>query len=167
MRRYMGVGVIMIKIKLVAVGKVKEEYFRAAIAEYAKRLNAFCKFEIVELKEENFRDVDRSTIEKSLSAEGERIKTSLKGYSVALAVEGKQCSSEELAAKLKNLIDGGVGEITFVIGGSYGIDDNVKSFCAEKISFSKMTFPHTLMRVIATEQLYRAFTIINGKDYHK
>ena len=163
----MGCGVVVIKIRLIAVGKIKEEYFKEAVIEYSKRLSAFCKFEIVELKEENFRDADYSTIAKTLESEGERIKEALRGYSIAIAVEGKKYSSESFAYKIKNLTDGGAGELTFVIGGSYGIAEDVKKLCREKLSFSDMTFPHTLMRVIATEQLYRAFTILNGKEYHK
>lgn len=157
----------MIKIRLVAVGKVKEEYYRNAIDEYAKRLGAFCKFEIIELKEENFKTADAAATDKILSVEGGRIKDALRGYPIAFAVEGKELSSEKFAEKIKYLVDSGVGEITFVIGGSYGIKQEVKSLCKEKISFSQMTFPHTLTRVIACEQIYRAFTIINGKEYHK
>ena len=149
-------GVDMIKIRLLVVGKVKEKYFQDAIAEYSKRLSAFCKFDIIELKEENFRATDNSSINKTLNVEGERIKAAIQGYPIAFAVEGRHISSEELAAK-----------ITFIIGGSYGIEDGVKSICKEKISLSQMTFPHTLARVIVCEQLYRAFTIINGKEYHK
>ena len=157
----------MIKIRLVAVGKIKENYFREAVSEYSKRLSAFCKFEIVELKEENFHDVDYSTITKTLEIEGERIKEALRGYPIAFAIEGEKYSSDGFAKKIKNFIDCGIGEITFVVGGSYGIAEDVKKLCREKISFSDMTFPHTLMRVIVTEQLYRAFTILNGKEYHK
>ena len=160
-------GVDMIKIRLLVVGKVKEKYFHDAIAEYSKRLSAFCKFDIIELKEENFRATDNSSINKTLNVEGERIKAAIQGYPIAFAVEGRHISSEDLAAKIKRLTDGGVGEITFIIGGSYGIEDGVKSICKEKISLSQMTFPHTLARVIVCEQLYRAFTIINGKEYHK
>lgn len=157
----------MIKVRLVAVGKVKEEYFRQAILEYSKRLSAFCKFEIVELKEENFRGESLAVAEKSLKCEGERIAENLRGYTIAFAVEGKRISSEGLADKLKKLSDSGIGEITFVIGGSYGIEKGVKASCNERISFSDMTFPHTLARVVACEQIYRAFTIIAGKEYHK
>ena len=149
----------MIKIRLVAVGKVKEEYYRNAIDEYAKRLGAFCKFEIIELKEENFKTADAAATDKILSVEGGRIKDALRGYPIAFAVEGKELSSEKFAEKIKYLVDSG--------GGSYGIKQEVKSLCKEKISFSQMTFPHTLTRVIACEQIYRAFTIINGKEYHK
>ena len=97
----------------------------------------------------------------------ERIEKAIKGYPIVLAIEGKKISSEDLAKTLKTLIDRGEGEISFIIGGSYGVDERVKTLCREKISFSAMTFPHTLMRVIATEQLYRAFSINAGSEYHK
>lgn len=157
----------MIKIKLIAVGRVKEEYFRNAIAEYAKRLGAFCKFEIVEVKEENYSKCDDASIKKILDVEGERISSAMSGYCVAFAVEGDKISSEGLAQKIKRLADKGESEISFIIGGSYGLRDKIKSACKERISLSDMTFPHTLTRVIVCEQIYRAFTIINGKEYHK
>lgn len=152
----------MIKIRLIAVGKVKEDYFRKATEEYIKRLSRFCEFEIAEVKDETLGEK-----EKILSIEGERIERAARGYKVALAVEGKKYSSEEFAALIKKAIDRGVGEISFIIGGSYGIDERVKNECDAKISFSDMTFPHTMMRVLFTEQLYRAFTIINNAEYHK
>ena len=157
----------MIKIKLVAVGKVKEEYFRAAAAEYFKRLSRFCDFSCEEVKEENFRETDEATKEKILRTEGERIERAAKGYRICFAVEGKKTTSEGLAAKIKSLSDAGVGEITFILGGSYGIDEGVKKRSDELTSFSDMTFPHTLARVMAAEQIYRAFSIINGNGYHK
>lgn len=156
----------MVKIRLVAVGRIKEKYYAEAVAEYAKRLRRFCDFEIVEVKEENYDKQTFGEISKILFAEGERIEKAVKGYAVALAIEGEKISSENFAARLKKLIDEGKGEITFIIGGSYGIENAVKDK-AKKISFSDMTFPHTLMRVIFTEQLYRAFTIINNAEYHK
>lgn len=157
----------MIKIKLVAVGKVKEKYFTEAISEYSKRLKGYCDFSLIEVKEENFKNPSASDIKKILAVEGERIENAVKGYPIALAIEGKKLSSEELAKKIKALTDRGEGEICFIIGGSYGIDERVKALCKEKISFSDMTFPHTLMRVMATEQLYRAFAINAGSEYHK
>ena len=157
----------MIKIRLIAVGKVKEKYFTEAIAEYTKRLSGYCEFSIIELKEENFKNPSSAEIKKILSIEGERIEKAIKGYPIVLAIEGKKISSEDLAKTLKTLIDRGEGEISFIIGGSYGVDERVKTLCREKISFSSMTFPHTLMRVIATEQLYRAFSINAGSEYHK
>ncbi|MBR2336343.1 MAG: 23S rRNA (pseudouridine(1915)-N(3))-methyltransferase RlmH [Clostridia bacterium] len=155
------------KIKLVAVGKVKEKYFTEAISEYSKRLKGYCDFSLIEVKEENFKNPSASDIKKILAVEGERIENAVKGYPIALAIEGKKLSSEELAKKIKALTDRGEGEICFIIGGSYGIDERVKALCKEKISFSDMTFPHTLMRVMATEQLYRAFAINAGSEYHK
>ena len=157
----------MIKIKLIAVGKVKEKYFSEAILEYSKRLKGYCDFTIVELKEENYKNPSVADIKKILSIEGGRIETAIKGYPIALAIEGKKLSSEDLSKKIKSLTDRGEGEICFIIGGSYGIDERVKGLCKESISFSDMTFPHTLMRVMATEQLYRAFAISAGSEYHK
>ena len=157
----------MIKIRLIAVGKVKEKYFSEAILEYSKRLNGYCEFSLVEVKEENFKNPSQADIKKILTVEGERIEKAIKGYSIALAIEGKKISSDELAKKIKNLTDRGEGEICFIIGGSYGIEERVKNLCKERISFSDMTFPHTLMRVMTTEQLYRAFAINAGSEYHK
>ena len=156
----------MIKIRLVAVGRIKEKYYAEAVEEYSKRLSRFCDFKIVEVAEENYQKSDGAR-GKILSAEGERIEKAIKGYAVALAVEGRKISSEKLAEFIRKKTDGGIGEITFIIGGSYGIKEEVKQKCGDKISFSDMTFPHTLMRVMLTEQLYRAFTIIAGAEYHK
>ena len=151
----------MFKIKIIAVGKVKEEYFRSGIAEYVKRLNKYCSVEMIEIKEENLSDV-----KKTLKLEAENIISRVKGKSYALCVEGKEISSAELAKLVSSSVDAGE-ELTFIIGSSYGLDESVKSAVSGKISFSKMTFPHTLARLILTEQLYRAFTIINGNTYHK
>lgn len=158
----------MIKIRIAAVGKVKESYFREGIAEYAKRLSRYCEFEIAEVKEENFNDrPDDASIAKILKTEGERLSKAAKGYTIALAVEGRKLSSEKLARTIGNLTDSGEGEITFLIGGSYGIDEELKKRCLDRISFSDMTFPHALMRLIACEQIYRAFSILAGSEYHK
>ena len=156
----------MIKIRLVAVGKVKEKYFSDAIAEYSKRLSRFCDFSVIEVKEENYEKFTKGDIPKILSVEGERISSAVKGYPVCLAIEGEKLSSEEFAKFIEKLASNGNGEITFIIGGSYGIAEDIKKK-SKKISFSDMTFPHTLARVIAVEQLYRAFTIINNTEYHK
>ncbi|MBQ7374121.1 MAG: 23S rRNA (pseudouridine(1915)-N(3))-methyltransferase RlmH [Clostridia bacterium] len=155
------------KIRVVAVGKVKEKYFQEAIAEYSKRLSAYVDFSIIELKEENYKNPSLSDINKILTVEGERIEKAMKGYCFVLAIEGKKYGSTELAKKIKSLTDRGEGEITFIIGGSYGVADRVKRLCKESLSFSDMTFPHTLMRVILSEQIYRAFSIIAGSEYHK
>ena len=157
----------MIKINIVAVGKVKERYFQDGIDEYVKRLSRYAKVTINEVKEKNItNEPNQSEIQEILKREGDEIKKELKGYVVAMAIEGKKLSSEGLATfieKAKNLR----GEITFVIGGSYGIDECVKKAADERISVSDMTFPHTLLRLMLTEQIYRAFTILEDGKYHK
>ncbi len=156
----------MIKVNLVCVGKVKEKYFSEGISEYTKRLSRFCDFSIIEVNEENYQKVNESLIQEIKEIEGERIAPFLKGKIYCLAIEGKKLSSESFASEIKSRIDLGDGVLTFVIGGSYGISDNIKKK-ANLISFSVMTFPHTLFRLMFTEQLYRAFTIISGSNYHK
>ena len=159
----------MIKINLIAVGKIKEKYFAEGVGEYVKRLSAFCDFKIVEIEEENFKKTDVALEEKIREIEGERILKVLSVFSgkiYALAIEGKKFDSKSFA----KVIEGGLssGEnIAFIIGGSYGLSPKVKSRADALVSFSDMTFPHALFRLMFTEQLYRAFTIINGKNYHK
>ena len=145
----------MQKIYFVVVGKIKESFYRDAVAEYAKRISRFAKVEIKELPEG-----------ANLETEADDILRSIKGYAIALAVEGEKLSSEKLAAKLKKLTDAGK-EITFIIGSSCGLSDRVKEAADYKLSFSDMTFPHQLMRVILAEQVYRAFMINAGSTYHK
>ncbi|MBO4572267.1 MAG: 23S rRNA (pseudouridine(1915)-N(3))-methyltransferase RlmH [Clostridia bacterium] len=150
----------MFKVKIIAVGKVKEDYIRQGIEEYSKRLKAFCSVEMTEIKEEVGDDMH------NLKAEAENILPKMGLNAYALAIEGEKLSSEKFAATVKKAIDSG-SELTFIIGSSNGLDDKVKQAAKGKISFSDMTFPHTLARLILFEQLYRAFTIINGKAYHK
>jgi 23S rRNA (pseudouridine1915-N3)-methyltransferase len=157
----------MVKINLVAVGKVKEKYFSEGINEYVKRLNRYCDFKIIEIGEENFTKVDDAVIENVKNKEGEKILPHLKGRVFAMAIEGKKYSSEKFAVKIKDFIDAGEGVLTFVIGGSYGLSNAVKARADELISFSDMTFPHTLFRLMFTEQIYRAFSINSGSAYHK
>ena len=145
----------MQKINFVVVGKIKESFYREAVAEYAKRLSRFVKLEIKELPEG-----------ASLETEADDILRTAKGYIVALCVEGEKLSSEKLAAKLKILEDRGK-EITFVIGSSCGLSQRVKQAADFRLSFSDMTFPHQLMRVILAEQVYRAYMIKAGATYHK
>lgn len=145
----------MIKVHLVVVGKIKESFFREAVEEYEKRLTRFCSLDIRELPE-------RRTIEE----EAEDILRAAKGYIFALAVEGKACSSEQFAKKIQTVVDSGK-ELTFLIGSSYGLSEKVKEHANEKLSFSELTFPHQLMRVILLEQIYRAFMINSGSEYHK
>lgn len=145
----------MQKIYFVVVGKIKEAFYRDAVAEYIKRLSRFAKTEIRELPEG-----------VNPEAEADDILRAVRGYIVALAVEGEKISSEGLASHLKKLGDEG-REITFVIGSSCGLSERVKSAADWKLSFSDMTFPHQLMRVILAEQVYRAFMINSGSAYHK
>lgn len=157
----------MIKINAVVVGRVKENYYSEAVAEYSKRLSRFCDFKIIEIAEENYSKTDDGIIAEIKKKEGERILKKVSGYCIATAINGKKLSSDKFAEKIKNLAVSGKGEITFIIGGSYGLSDDVLNFADELISFSDMTFPHTLFRVMLTEQIYRAFSIINGVAYHK
>ena len=145
----------MIKVNIVCVGKIKEQFYRDAVAEYVKRLSRFCRAEICELAEG-----------RSLEDEGETILRRVRGYVIALCVEGQKLSSTGLAARMKQLCDGGE-EITFIIGSSCGLAEKVKAAARLKLSFSDMTFPHQLMRVILCEQIYRAFMINGGGEYHK
>ncbi len=157
----------MVKVKIVAVGKVKEKYFLEGIEEYAKRLKRFCQFSIVEVAEENYDKAQGKMLDVIKDKEAEKILPNLKGFVFAMAIEGEKFSSENFAKKIKSLTDDGVGEFTFVIGGSYGLSDKVKKKADKLISFSDMTFPHTLFRLMLCEQIYRAYTINEGTAYHK
>ena len=157
----------MIKIKVVCVGKIKEKYFADAVKEYEKRLSRYCQFQIKELKEENFNDnPTESDVKTIIKKEGESILKEIKGKVILLDIKGKEYSSVEFSTLIKDFVDKGE-EVTFIIGGSYGVSQEVKDKASAKISFSKMTFPHTLFRVMLVEQIYRAYTIINGAKYHK
>ena len=152
----------MINVTIVAVGNLKEKFLSSAQNEYLKRLSAFCKIKIVELKEFN----ELKNIDLIKEKEGEEILKHLSSYSILLDVAGKEMSSEELSENIEKL-SLNTSSLTFVVGGSYGVSESVKRECKQKISFSKMTFPHNLFRIMLLEQLYRAFTILNGKSYHK
>ena len=158
------------KIKLITVGKIKEKFFSQAIDEYSKRLSRYCKLEIIEVADEKTPD-EASLHEEELikSREGERILKSIKddAYVVALAIEGKKLTSPGFADFVEKLGVGGTSHIQFVIGGSLGLAPEVMKRADYKLSFSDMTFPHQLMRVILLEQVYRAYRIINGEPYHK
>lgn len=157
----------MLKINVVAVGKIKEKYFSEAVLEYSKRLSRFCEFNLIEVPEENYSKVDDALIEKIKLAEQERILPHLKGYVFVAAIEGKKYSSPTFAQTIKRLADEGKGVITFVIGGSYGLTDQIKRKADALISFSDMTFPHTFFRAMLVEQIYRAFCINASTPYHK
>lgn len=158
------------KITLVTVGKIKEKFYTEALAEYAKRLSRYCKLEIVQVADEKTPDKASELEEQQIKKrEGERILAQIKdgAYVIALAIEGKMLDSEELAKKIEQLGVGGTSQIVFVIGGSLGLSDAVLKRADYKLSFSKMTFPHQLMRVILLEQIYRSYRIIAGEPYHK
>lgn len=141
----------MLSVNVFCVGTLKEQFLRDAVKEYSKRIGGFAKLNIKEVK------TDRELLNLLTH----------KGYKIALCVEGKQLSSTELASKMEELPLNGVSDVSFVIGDSDGMGEDVKAMCDFRLSFSKMTFPHQLMRVILLEQIYRAFTIINNGKYHK
>ena len=157
----------MIKINVVAVGKVKEKYFKDGIDEYAKRIGRYADFSVTEIGEENYKDPTDGEIATIKEKEGEKILPHLNGYIIAMAIEGEKADSVKFAKKIKDLECKGVSKITFIIGGSYGLSDKVKKSADMLLSFSDLTFPHTLFWLITIEQIYRAFTIINGTKYHK
>ena len=158
------------QIDIICVGKVKEQYLRDAIAEYSKRLGRYCKLNILEVADEKTPEHASEGVERQIKAkEGERIAKHIKpgAYVIALAIDGQQVTSEGFARKIDQLGIQGVSHIQFVIGGSIGMDDAILRQANYKLSFSKMTFPHQLMRVILLEQIYRAYKINAGEPYHK
>jgi 23S rRNA (pseudouridine1915-N3)-methyltransferase len=157
-------------VTLITVGKIKEKYFRDAIAEYSKRLSRYCKLDIVEVADEKTPDNASEVLETQIKLkEAERILKYIKddAFCVALAIDGKKYDSVEFARHIEKLGISGKSNITFVIGGSLGLHDSILKRADEKISFSDMTFPHQLMRVILLEQIYRGYRIINNEPYHK
>ena len=156
----------MIKINLVTIGDIKEKYLKDAIDEYSKRISRFATLKIIEIKENVSKTSNQQDIISALKKDATEIKKHLKGHIVCLDINGKQHSSESFAKNIEK-ISLQNSEITYIIGASNGIDDEIKSLANEKMSFSPMTFPHQLMRVIFLEQLYRAFTILNNISYHK
>ena len=158
------------KISLVVVGKIKEKFYRDAVEEYRKRLGRYCTVEIVEVADEKTPDGAGAALEAQIKErEGQRILQAIRedAYVIALAIQGRQRSSEQLAAHLDELAIRGKSHLCFVIGGSLGLSDSVLARADEHLSFSRMTFPHQLMRVILLEQIYRSFRIIRGEPYHK
>ncbi|MDO4855963.1 MAG: 23S rRNA (pseudouridine(1915)-N(3))-methyltransferase RlmH [Limosilactobacillus gorillae] len=157
-------------IKIIGVGKIKEKYFKAGIAEYAKRMGRYAKFEIVEVPDEKAPEsLSQAEMDAVMEKEGERILAKIKDreYVYALAILGKERSSEEFAKEINQLVTYGHSDITFVIGGSLGLAPAVLKRANTQISFGRFTMPHKLMRLVLAEQIYRAITIINGLPYHK
>ncbi|HFH9838192.1 TPA: 23S rRNA (pseudouridine(1915)-N(3))-methyltransferase RlmH [Streptococcus suis] len=158
------------KIKLITVGKLKENYLKDGIAEYAKRLGRFSKFEMIEVADEKTPDrSSQAEKDQILKKEAERITSKIgeRDYVIVLAIEGKQYTSEEFSQLLSDVTVKGYSDISFVIGGSLGLDPVVKKRANLLISFGKLTLPHQLMRLVLVEQIYRAFMIQQGSPYHK
>lgn len=161
----------MLRINIICIGKIKEKYFTDAIAEYSKRLSAFCKLSIIELPEERIKSnsPNDSQILEVIEAEGKRIaqKIGVSDYVAAMCIEGKMLSSEELSKTLDNIAVVGKSTVDFIIGGSYGLSAEIKKRADLRLSMSRMTFPHQMARVILCEQIYRAFEISTNGKYHK
>lgn len=160
----------MLKIKIIALGKLKEKYLSDAMREYEKRLSGFCRLEIAELEPERLPDdPSPAQIAAALETEAEKIFAKIPPGSVAsaLCIEGKELSSEELSRTLGSLCAEGASSLVFILGSSYGLSERVKNAARFRLSMSKMTFPHQLARVMLAEQLYRAFTLLNHRKYHK
>ena len=160
----------MMDVTLICVGRLKEKFYAEAAAEYAKRLKGYCKLSVVELAEQKLRkDPSLGEIQSALEKEGDAIRAKIPSNSsvVALAIEGKAHSSEELAAMISTWSHNAAKHLVFVIGGSYGLHPSVKAGAWATLSMSPMTFPHHLARVMLLEQIYRAFKIQEGGDYHK
>ncbi len=160
----------MLTVNIICIGRLKEKYLTDAIKEYSKRLTAFCKFNVIELDEERITDnPSDKQIQTTLNAEGKRIigKITKGSYIIAMCIEGKIISSEQLSEKINSISVNGVSAVDFIIGGSWGLSDEVKANADFKLSMSKMTFPHQLARVMICEQIYRSFQILNNGKYHK
>lgn len=161
----------MISINLITIGKLKESYLRDAVSEYSKRLSGFCKLNIMELPESRLSDnPSEKEIQNALSNEAKLIENYINKksvFNIAMCIEGKQLSSNELSSKIEEISISGKSTINFIIGSSFGILDEIKSFSDFMLSMSKMTFPHQLARVLLLEQIYRAFQISSGGKYHK
>ena len=158
------------KITIIAVGKIKEKYLKDAITEYSKRLGRYCRLEIIEVADEKTPDHASENMEDAIrEKEAERIGKYIKedAYLVTLEIQGRQLTSEEFADKIEKLGVSGIGHMIFIIGGSIGLGKSILLKSDYALSFSKMTFPHQLMRVILLEQIYRSYRIINGEPYHK
>lgn len=157
-------------IQIISVGKLKEKYLKMGIEEYSKRLGSYAKIDLVEVPDEkapeNLSSADMQIVKKK---EGERIlsKVSIDSYVIALAIDGKMKTSEQLASDMQSLMTYGKSKVSFIIGGSLGLHEEVLMRADEKLSFGKMTLPHQLMKLVLVEQIYRSFRIINNAPYHK
>ncbi len=158
------------KIRVLCVGKVRESFFRSAIAEYSKRLSRYCRLEIVEVPDEKTpENASAAEKEQIKNTEGKRLLRAVHetDYVIALAIEGKMLDSAAFAREIEQLGVHGISSLSFLIGGSLGLSEEILQRADTQLSFSKMTFPHQLMRVILLEQIYRGYRIIHGEPYHK
>lgn len=157
-------------IRIIVVGKIKEKYIQDGIKEFSKRLSRYCMLDIIEIDDqkapENLSEKEMKIVK---TKEGEKILTKIpqNSFIISLEIEGKQISSEDLSKKIEDLMIAGINDITFIIGGSLGLSQEAKNRANYRLSFSKMTFPHQLMRLILLEQIYRGFRIMKGEPYHK
>lgn len=154
-------------IKILAVGKIKEQYLKDAIKEYEKRLSPFCSFSVIEIPAEQI--IDESLNEKYKEIEADKILQAIKqdSYVITLEILGKTLSSEAFAEKIKEISNSGINDVVFIIGGANGLHSKVSNIASLKLSFSKMTFTHQMIRLLLTEQIYRAFKINNNEKYHR
>ena len=160
----------MITIEILCVGKLKEDFFKNAFAEYQKRLTKYCHFSVIEIPDEKIPDkVNEKIIEDIKEKECEKLLSHIKkgSYTIALDLTGKEYSSEIFSKKIEDIALHFNSSITFIIGGSLGLTNKLLSSCKEKICFSKMTFPHQLIRIFLAEQIFRSFKITNGETYHR
>ncbi len=158
------------KIYIISAGKLKEKYWTMAVEEYSKRLSRYCKLELIQVPDEKTREGASMAEEEAVKVkEGERILSKIpeSAYVIALAIEGKQLDSVAFAEKIQDLGLHGVSQIVFIIGGSLGLSEAVMKRADYALSFSKMTFPHQMMKVVLLEQIYRAYRIVSGEPYHK
>lgn len=161
------------KVSIIAVGKIKEKYLKEAISEYAKRLSKFCDLNILEIDENSLQVENESNIKKALEIEASLISKRIKDlktdktFIFALDINGKELSTIDFYQKIEDIKISGIANIIFIIGGSYGLDESIKKMADFRFSFSKLTFPHQLFRVILLEQIYRIFKIEHNEPYHK
>lgn len=157
-------------INIIAVGKIKEKYIKAGIDEFSKRLSRYAKLKIIEIADEKApENLSKKEMEGVMEREGNKIisKIPQNSYIISLVIEGKHISSEIMSKKMEDIMISGNNDITFIIGGSLGLSNGVKEMSDYKLSFSKMTFPHQIMRLILLEQIYRSFRIMKNEPYHK
>ncbi len=159
-------GAVVVNINIICVGKIKEKYIKMGMEEFLKRMNLYAKVKIVELKEDG-NDSDRERSIERESSEIIKIAEKHKGFNVLLDIGGKKLSSEDMAREIEKITVRGMSTINFIIGGSYGVSDEVRKISGLRLSFSDMTFPHQLMRLILLEQVYRWFSILGNSKYHK